>query len=96
MGQVRKIGRTELETEGLIVSLIQQRGLPLVFHRATRRYLHPQRLQAACQVVDRCPQGGAHLGAQVVFAGELLHCQYCEHPLSAGLMRDRGAFRGTI
>lgn len=81
----RKIGRTELEAEGLVAGLIQggegAPGVDLVFHRKSRQYMHRKRLHQSHHVFSRCPTCGAALGAQILFEGEQVACQYCDSPL---------------
>jgi hypothetical protein len=77
----RKIGKTEMETETLIASLAGEGGFRLAFHRQTRRYLHQDRLRQNHRCLSRCPSCGAAMGNQVVFEGEVVCCQYCNHPL---------------
>lgn len=74
----RKIGRTELETEGLIARILAEgNGIDLVFHRPTREYLHRARLSAGQRVVERCAACGAPTERAVVFEGEQVACTYC-------------------
>lgn len=77
----RKIGRTEMETEALIASVSQQEGVDLVFHRKDRQYMHRKRLRTGHTVLSRCPSCGAALGNQIIFEGEHVTCEYCDHPL---------------
>jgi len=72
-----KIGRTELETDGLIASLISQRRVDLAFHRQSGRYLHRGRIQRTHQVIDRCQSCGAAVGHELIFDGETPECRYC-------------------
>lgn len=79
----RKIGRTEMETEGLVAALIQSDGLELVFHRKSRQYMHRKRLKTNHRILNRCTACGASIGSQIIFEDEIVTCQYCEHPLTA-------------
>lgn len=72
-----KIGRTELETNGLIATLISERAVDLAFHRQTGRYLHRGRLQRSYRIIDRCGSCGAAVGQELVFDGETPECSYC-------------------
>jgi hypothetical protein len=73
-----KIGRTELETEGLVARVIASgQGIDLVFHRPTREYVHRARLNAGERVIERCASCGAPTNREVVFDGEQVPCTYC-------------------
>lgn len=72
-----KIGRSEMETSGLVARAIDEHGLDLVFHRKTGQYLHRNRIRRTHQVIDRCHACGAAAGHEIVFAGELVNCKYC-------------------
>ncbi len=72
-----KIGRTEMETSGLIARAIADEGLDLVYHRKDGKYLHRNRIRRAHQVIDRCHACGASTGHEIVFAGETVACKYC-------------------
>src|SRR5882724_840951 len=62
-----KIGRTELETEGIVARIIvAHNGVDLVFHRPSRTYMHRGRLAAGQHVIDRCPSCGAPTQRDVV------------------------------
>jgi hypothetical protein len=79
-----RIGRSELETEQLIHRIDERTpDLDLVFHRASRRYIHRTRLEAGAYVVERCGRCGAPTGHQVVLPGEWPTCAYCQAPLSS-------------
>jgi ribosomal protein S27E len=74
----RRIGRTELETEGLVARIIAaQNGIDLVFRRATREYMHRARLARGERIVEQCPSCGAPTNQDVVFEGERVPCLYC-------------------
>ena len=74
----RRIGRTELETEGLVGRIMaEQNGIDLVFHRSTREYLHRARLARGEQLVEHCTSCGAPTNQDVVFQGERVPCIYC-------------------
>lgn len=74
----RRIGRTELETEGLVGRIMaEQNGIDLVFHRSTREYLHRNRLAHGERLVERCASCGAPTNLDVVFHGERVPCIYC-------------------
>lgn len=77
----QKIGRSAMETEGLIVALIEREKLDLAFHRKSRQYMHRKRLKTGHKLLTRCPSCGAAIGNQIVFEGEDITCQYCEHSL---------------
>jgi len=72
-----KIGRTEMETSGLIARTISEHDIDLVFHRKAGQYLHRNRIRRAHQVIDRCRSCGASVGHEIVFAGESVNCRYC-------------------
>jgi len=72
-----KIGRTELETNGLIATLISEQAVDLAFHRQTGCYLHRGRLQRNYRIIDRCQSCGAAVGQELVFDGETPECRYC-------------------
>ncbi|HEY6559932.1 MAG TPA: hypothetical protein VI072_21760 [Polyangiaceae bacterium] len=74
----RRIGRTELETEGIVGRIMaEQNGIDLVFHRSTREYLHRARLAGGERLVVRCHSCGAPTNQDVVFEGERVPCVYC-------------------
>jgi len=74
----RKIGRNELETEGLVAKVIAaSNGIDLAFHRPTREYIHRQRLAQGQRVVEACPSCGAPTRGEVVFEGERVPCMFC-------------------
>ncbi|MBM4362390.1 MAG: hypothetical protein FJ104_06895 [Deltaproteobacteria bacterium] len=80
----RKIGRTELETEGIVARIVaEENGIDLVFHRPTREYLHRARLSAGQRVVEQCASCGAPTQHAVVFEGEQVACTFCGAPLVA-------------
>lgn len=80
----RRIGRTELETEGLVARIATaQNGIDLVFHRPTREYMHRARLARGERIVERCRSCGAPTNQQVVFQGEHVPCVYCGAALVA-------------
>lgn len=83
----RKIGRSEIEAEGLVVSLIEREELDLAFHRRTRQYMHRKRLKTEHKLLSRCPTCGAAIGQQIILEGEDAHCQYCDHSLLAPASR---------
>ncbi|MGB1013572.1 MAG: hypothetical protein ACPG4T_05515 [Nannocystaceae bacterium] len=73
-----KIGRTEMETSGLIARTISEHDdIDLVFHRSAGQFLHRNRIRRAHQVIDRCGSCGASVGHEIVFAGESVSCRYC-------------------
>jgi hypothetical protein len=73
-----KIGRTELETEGLVARIIASgQGIDLVFHRPTREYVHRARLNAGERVIERCASCGAPTNREIVFEGEQVPCTFC-------------------
>lgn len=74
-----KIGKTEMQTESLIVQLIETEQLDILFHRPTRRYFHKNRIQKSYRQIDRCASCGASLKQEIVFANESSVCQYCGH-----------------
>jgi hypothetical protein len=80
----RKIGRTELETEGIVARIIgADNGVDLVFHRPSREYIHRGRLTAGQRVVDKCPSCGAPTEREVVFGDEHVPCTFCGAKLTA-------------
>jgi len=81
----RKIGRTELETEGIVARVIAaDNGVDLVFHRPSREYIHRARLSAGQRVVEKCPSCGAPTNHEVVFEGENVPCTFCGASLTQG------------
>lgn len=72
-----KIGRDEMETEGLIVTLISQGEVDLAFHRQSKSYLHRNRIQQGYRVIERCHSCGASIGQELAFDGETPECRYC-------------------
>ncbi len=72
-----KIGRSEMETEGLIVSLNSAGEVDLAFHRQSRCYLHRSRIQRGYRVIERCHSCGAAVGQELVFDDESPACRYC-------------------
>lgn len=73
----QKIGKTEMETEQLIFNLLDETKTDLVFHRKTRQYFHKNRIHQNFHQIDRCSACGASLKQEIVFADEILSCQYC-------------------
>ncbi len=82
----RKIGRTELETEGIVARVIAaDNGVDLVFHRPSREYIHQSRLTAGQRVVERCPSCGAPTNREVVFDDEQVPCTFCGAALTVSV-----------
>jgi hypothetical protein len=73
----QKLGKSETETERLIVGLSRRSQMPLLFHASDRRYYHPDRVKRKHAVVSRCQNCGAVLGNEIVFEGETRRCRYC-------------------
>ena len=76
-----KIGRNEMETEGLIATLIAKGQVDLAFHRQSSSYLHRNRIKRGHRVIERCHSCGASVGQELVFDGETPECRYCGVPL---------------
>lgn len=76
------VGRTEIETETLILQLIEEEKVDLIFHQSREEYLHRGRIRDAHQCLEKCTSCGARLKAQVIFEGEQVSCEYCNAPLS--------------
>ncbi len=72
-----KIGRNEMETEGLIATLISSGQVDLAFHRQSGSYLHRNRIKRGYRVIERCHSCGAGVGQELVFDGETPECRYC-------------------
>lgn len=80
----QKIGRTELETEGIVARVSAGGGgIDLVFHRPSREYIHRARLSAGQRVVEAYPSCGAPTNHAVVFEGETVPCAFCGVPLAS-------------
>ncbi|MCA9692558.1 MAG: hypothetical protein R3A51_05775 [Nannocystaceae bacterium] len=79
-----KIGRTEMETAGLIARMVGERGVDLAFHRPSGRYMHRERVHKAHAIIDRCPSCGASVQHEIVFFGEAVSCRYCGSALASG------------
>ena len=79
-----KIGRTEMETEALISTLMEREELALVFHRPSRSYYHRDRIRSAHGYVRQCPSCGASMPEELVFDGDHVSCVYCGVDLAAG------------
>jgi hypothetical protein len=73
------IGKTPGDAQALLNRDIARYRLPLVWHRASGRYLRLDRISAAAQVAEKCQSCGASLGSEIVFAGEQLTCPYCSN-----------------
>lgn len=71
------LGKTPAEAEALLHRDIARYQLPLIMHRASRRYMRLDRLSRAAQVAERCQACGGQLDRQVLFEGEQLNCPYC-------------------
>jgi predicted RNA-binding Zn-ribbon protein involved in translation (DUF1610 family) len=71
------LGKTPAEAQTLLHRDIAKYQLPLVMHRASRRYMRLDRLSRAAQVAERCQACGGQLDRQVLFEGEQLTCPYC-------------------
>jgi hypothetical protein len=73
----RHLGKTPAEAQTLLHRDIAKYQLPLVMHRASRRYMRLDRLSRAAQVAERCQACGGQLDRQVLLEGEQLNCPYC-------------------
>lgn len=71
------LGKPPAEAQTLLHRDIAKYQLPLVMHRATRRYMRLDRLQRAAQVAERCQSCGGSIDRQILFEGERLTCPYC-------------------
>jgi DNA-directed RNA polymerase subunit RPC12/RpoP len=71
------LGKTPGDAQMLLNRDIARYHLPLVWHRASGRYLRLDRLSTTAQVAEKCQSCGAALGSEIVFAGEQLTCPYC-------------------
>lgn len=76
------IQRSEIETEALLLELIEAKRVDLVFHRSREEYLHRGRISRAHKFLDTCTSCGGKLRSQVIFAGEHSACEYCNAPLT--------------
>ena len=77
----RKTELTEMAAETMLIRLMEAKEVDLVFHRSRDEYLHRQRIAETHRFFDKCTSCGAVLRAQVVFADETVHCEYCNTPL---------------
>jgi hypothetical protein len=71
------LGKTPADAQTLLHRDIAKYQLPLIMHRATRRYMRLDRLARAGQVADRCQSCGGSIDRQILFDGEQLTCPYC-------------------
>ena len=78
----RAIDRNELDSEALLLELIQNGKADLVFHQDRNEYLHRARIRHAHTFFDKCNSCGAAIRARVIFPGEDASCEYCNVPLS--------------
>jgi DNA-directed RNA polymerase subunit RPC12/RpoP len=75
------VDRTEVETEALLLQLIEADKVDLIFHQSREEYLHRGRIRDAHECLEKCSSCGAQLKAQVIFEGEEVSCEYCNAPL---------------
>jgi predicted RNA-binding Zn-ribbon protein involved in translation (DUF1610 family) len=71
------LGKTPAEAQTLLHRDIAKYQLPLIMHRATRRYMRLDRLARGGQVAERCQSCGGSIDRQILFEGERLTCPYC-------------------
>jgi predicted RNA-binding Zn-ribbon protein involved in translation (DUF1610 family) len=71
------LGKTPAEAQTMLHRDIAKYQLPLIMHRASRRYMRLDRLSRAGQVADRCQSCGGAIDPQILFEGEQLTCPYC-------------------
>jgi len=90
----RKLGVDYAKAEEEILQVAQREDADLVFHRPDQKWMHRGRLTVKHAVVTKCPSCGAGVGAQVVFEGESVACQYCNQPLVAREELHPGPRRG--
>ncbi len=79
----RKLGVAYAKAEEEILQVAQRGEADLVFHRPDQTWMHRGRLTTKHAIVTKCPSCGAGVGAQVVFEGESVACEYCNQPLVA-------------
>jgi hypothetical protein len=75
------LGRSEAETERLIVRMSEEERLDLVFDASSRQFLHRARVSAPAAMPDKCPTCGGPLQQKMVVAGERVTCDYCGSPV---------------
>jgi hypothetical protein len=86
-----RIARSEMEVERLIARLSTRPDLDLVFHRPDRSWVHRGRIGEDHDIVDHCGNCGAHVGQQLILAGERIRCTYCDRVLGRGGGPQEGA-----
>jgi predicted RNA-binding Zn-ribbon protein involved in translation (DUF1610 family) len=92
------LGKSPAEAQTLLHRDIAKYQLPLIMHRATRRYMRLDRLQRAAQVAERCQSCGGSIDRQILFDGERLSCPYCgsivvtQAPAQASWQQAQGAW----
>ena len=79
----QKIGRSEGETEKLVLDVAAREKLDLAFDAHARRFFRRSAVRIASSVAERCPSCGAALGARPILAGEEVRCQYCNELIAA-------------
>jgi hypothetical protein len=92
------LGKTPAEAQTLLHRDIAKYQLPLIMHRATRRYMRLDRVARGGQVADRCQSCGGSIDRQILFEGEQLTCPYCgtlvvaHAPAQASWQQAQGAW----
>lgn len=92
------LGKSPAEAQALLHRDIAKYQLPLIMHRATRRYMRLDRLARGGQVAERCQSCGGSIDRQVVLEGEQLTCPYCgtlvvtQAPTQASWQQAQGAW----
>lgn len=92
------LGKTPAEAQTLLHRDIAKYQLPLIMHRATRRYMRLDRLARGGQVAERCQSCGGSIDRQILFEGEQLTCPYCgtlvvaQAPAQASWQQAQGAW----
>jgi len=77
------VGGTPAEAEEAIQVLAARADLDLVFHAPDRTWMHRARIKKKHAIVSKCGSCGGNVGAQVVFVGETVSCQYCGTALAS-------------
>jgi predicted RNA-binding Zn-ribbon protein involved in translation (DUF1610 family) len=92
------LGKSPAEAQTLLHRDIAKYQLPLIMHRATRRYMRLDRLARGGQVAERCQSCGGSIDRQILFEGERLTCPYCgtlvvtQAPAQASWQQAQGAW----
>jgi hypothetical protein len=92
------LGKTPADAQTLLHRDIAKYQLPLIMHRATRRYMRLDRLARGGQVADRCQSCGGSIDRQILLEGERLTCPYCgtlvvaQAPVQASWQQAQGAW----